>query len=108
MDLTLPPHVSAAWADSDALAAWLVAAATAEAERRAVDAARADAEAVLAAARAPFTDGPATPTEPTLAERMEQIATNAVHLGVTLAVEAGVSPERVAEIVAEITGEAER
>jgi adenylosuccinate lyase len=108
MEITLPPHVSAAWADETALAAWLSAAATAEAERRAVDAARADAEAVLAAARAPFADGPATPTEQTLAERVEQVAARAVHLGVTLSIEAGVSPERVAEIVAEITGEAER
>ena len=108
MEITLPPHVSAAWSDSDALAAWLTAAATAEAERRAVDAARADAEAVLAAARAPFVDGPAAPSEQTLAERVEQVAARAVHLGVTLAVEAGVSQERVAEIVAEITGEAER
>ena len=105
MEITLPPHVSAAWADESTLAAWLVAAATAEAERRAVAAAAGDAEAILAAARAPFIDGAPAPTEQTLAQRMEQIATNAVTLGTRLAVEAaGGDPEQVAQIVSEVVG----
>ena len=109
MDLTLPPHVAAAWADDDTLAAWLTSAATAEAERRAVDVARADAEAVLAAARAPFADGPATPTEPTLAQRVEQIAANAATLAFRIPGEAAhADPTQVGEIIAEVIAEPER
>ena len=111
MELTLPPHVAAAWADETSLSAWLTTAATAEAERRAVDAARADAEAVLAAARAPFADGPATPTEPTLAQQvttLHQRVDKFAGLAADLVGLVGGDRQAAETLVAEVIAEPER
>ena len=71
--MNLPEHVTAAFADQEALDTWLTQAATVEAERRAVAAAQADADAILASARAPFIDGAPAPAEPTYADRLATV-----------------------------------
>ena len=71
--MNLPDHVTAAFADQAALDAWLTQAATVEAERRAVAAAQADADQILADARAPFIDGAPTPEEPTYGDRLATV-----------------------------------
>ena len=104
LTITLPEHVAALFVDADDAAAVAEAALTAEAKARTLAAVSADVQRTLAEAAAPF-DGVEPPTGLTLAERVEQIAGRSVRLGVELAVEAGVTPERATEIVAAVIGE---
>lgn len=107
LTITLPDHVAAVFSDADEAAAWLLAAATDHAREQALNAARDEANRVLAAAAAEW-DGTEPPATPTLAEQVAQVSGRIDRvpvLAVALATEAGVAPERAAEIVAQVVNE---
>ena len=72
LTLTLPDHVAAAWPDEATLVAWLVAAATAEHDRQVMDAAREEANRIMAEAAATI-GGAEPPAVPSPIERVAAV-----------------------------------